>query len=224
MTVRLNFRYDMELALDTALKIIAASAAISAALVTGVFAVIGHRIKAEYDRQIETHKAKLKAQGDLTIEQLKSTLAIAAAQQNAMFGGLIQRRFEAIAKVHGHLLRLKDAVEQLVAMFKPTGTDPEKEYSDVHSTHEAFKNAYCDNAIFLTDSTCAKIRVVEDHLRAAAMYYTYKRQLQAGDARPGRPDFGEKALEILKQDTALALAELEAEYRQLMSAEQKSQL
>jgi hypothetical protein len=66
------------------------------ALRTWISERIKGSIKAEYDEKLETHKAQLKAQSDVEIEQLKSRLSVAAAQQQVRFSRLHEKRAEVI--------------------------------------------------------------------------------------------------------------------------------
>src|ERR1700733_2363475 len=50
------------------------------------------RIKSEYDEKLETHKAQLKAHGDVEIERLKSQLSVAAAERQLQFANLHEKR------------------------------------------------------------------------------------------------------------------------------------
>jgi hypothetical protein len=59
------------------------------------------QLQADAALKLETYRATLKGQGDAELEKLCVSLAIAAAARNAQYGGLVERRFEAIAAVHG---------------------------------------------------------------------------------------------------------------------------
>jgi LPS O-antigen subunit length determinant protein (WzzB/FepE family) len=68
-------------------------------------------IKHEYDVRLESHRAQLKAEQDVELERLKSSLSIAAAERNVAFSRLNERRVEVIAAIYAKLQRLYSAVE-----------------------------------------------------------------------------------------------------------------
>ena len=64
-------------------------------------------VKHAYDKELETHKANLKCEYDIQIEQLKAQLQIA----NVRFSHIYVKQAEAIAATYEKLLPLLDAVE-----------------------------------------------------------------------------------------------------------------
>ncbi|MCA7965700.1 hypothetical protein LGM54_22280 [Burkholderia cenocepacia] len=120
------------------------------------------QLQADAALKLETYKATLKGRGDAELEKLRASLAIAAAQQNAQYGGLVERRFEAIATVHGLLLRFHQAVHQ---MIQPTlfvaGPSNEERSEAVHQASVEFENAYPKKKIFLPKALSDQI----DHIR-----------------------------------------------------------
>ena len=64
-------------------------------------------IKSEYDQKLETHKAQLKAQSDVEIEQLKSRLNRTALEHQVRFTNLDEKRAEVIAETYSLLRALR---------------------------------------------------------------------------------------------------------------------
>ena len=85
------------------------------------------QLKAEYDHLLETHKIQLKAQADLELEQLKSLLSVSAAEQNATFSRLHERRVDVIAKTYGLLRRLHTSIAEYTTPFEMGGGMPRQE-------------------------------------------------------------------------------------------------
>ena len=79
------------------------------------------QLKGEYDQKLETHKAQLKAQGDVEVEKLKSELSIAAAQRQALFSNLHQRRAEVITEIYALLKEAISALADYTKAFEPVG-------------------------------------------------------------------------------------------------------
>lgn len=217
--------------IDDFIKVAAAAAVLAGAvvaLVSGVLQVwlkgrsdanletVKAYLKAETDRAIEDHKAALKAQGDAATEHIKSTLAVAASRANAQFSSLNQRRFDAIAAVHGSLNQLKLAVEVYTAPFKFVGNDDDKLWREASDARLKFLDAYSKYAIFLTKSSCEKVDAVEHHLRAATNLYAYGVHMASKAASGVHPGAGEEVYKKVQVDAKAALAELEDEFRTLM--------
>ncbi|WP_406867108.1 hypothetical protein [Paraburkholderia fungorum] len=170
------------------------------------------QLKAEADTQLESHKATLKARGDVELEKLRSALAISAAVQSTKYGGLVQRRFDAIAAIHGQLLRFHQAVQQLVQAIEFSG-GPSKEdrARAVADAFEAFDAAYLPQRIFLTQSTSERIDQIRQSLVSSANLFNLVISRQQNMA--------EKWIEIeqrVSKEVALAMAELERDLRALM--------
>lgn len=88
---------------------------------------IRNQIKAEYDSQLETHKAKLKSESDVEIEKLKSQLSIAAAEHQFRFSRLHEKRADTIAEVYAALRDALFAMSNYVKLYEPGGDVPRRE-------------------------------------------------------------------------------------------------
>ncbi|GAB6847582.1 hypothetical protein [Paraburkholderia kururiensis] len=173
------------------------------------------QLQADAALKLETHKATVKAQGDVELEKLRASLAIAAAAHNAQYGGLVERRFDAIASVHGMLLRFHQAVHQMVQPNLFVAGPPNEERSDaVYKASVDFENAYPDKKIFLPKSLSDQI----DHIRQSLVSNANVYQMLVVP----KQDY-ERHLEIyLKVNNELptTIAALESELRALMGDEQ----
>ena len=131
------------------------------------------QLQADAALKLETYKATLKGQGDVELEKLRASLAIAAAQRNAQYGSLVERRFEAIARVHGLLLRFHQAVHQMVQPTLFAGGRPTKEElsETAYQAGAAFENAYPDNKIFLPSALSDQIDQIRQSLVSNANLY-----------------------------------------------------
>jgi hypothetical protein len=124
--------------------------------------ILKAKLQSDAALSLESYKATLKGQGDVELEKLRASLAVIAAGQNAQYGGLVERRFDAVASIHGLLLRFHQAVYQLVqpSLFvRGPGNDELSEA--VNKASVDFENAYPDKKTFLLKSLSDQI----DHIR-----------------------------------------------------------
>lgn len=169
------------------------------------------QLQADAALKLETYKATLKERGDAELEKLRASLAIAAAQRNAQYGGLVERRFEAISLVHGLLLRFHQAVYQLV---QPTlfvsGPSGEKCAEAVYHASVEFEATYPHKKIFLPKSLSDQI----DHIRQSLVSNANVFQMLVVP----KQDY-ERHLEVyvkVSEELPKTIAALEAELRALM--------
>lgn len=177
-------------------------------------ATLKAQLQADANLKLETYRATLKGQGDAELEKLRGSLAIAAAQRNAQYGGLVERRFEAIASVHGLLLRFHQAVQQMVQpdLFA-RGPSNEERSEAVYQASVAFESAYPEKKIFLPKSLSDRI----DHIRQSLVSNANVYQKLVVP----RQDH-ERHLEVyvkVSDDLPKTIAALETELRALMGDE-----
>ncbi|HKR47361.1 MAG TPA: hypothetical protein VJU59_48160 [Paraburkholderia sp.] len=172
------------------------------------------QLQADAALKLETYKATLKVQGDTELAKLRASLEIAAALRNAQYGGLVERRFEAIASVHGLLLRFHRAVHEMVQpnLFA-RGPSNEERSEAVYRTSVEFENAYPDKKIFLPKSLSDQI----DHIRQSLVSNANLYQMLVVP----KQDY-ERHLEVyvkVSDELPRTIAALEAELRSLMGDE-----
>lgn len=172
------------------------------------------QLQADAALKLETYKATLKGRGDAEIEKLRASLAIAAAQRNTQYGGLVERRFEAIASVHGLLLRFHQAVHQLVqpALFVTEPSNDERSEA-VYQASVEFENAYPKNKIFLPKALSDQI----DHIRQSLVSNANVYQMLVVPKKDHQ-----RHLEVytkVSDELPKTIAALEAELRALMGDE-----
>lgn len=194
------------------------SVVLSGAVVWLLRTWIGERmrnaIQTEYAEKLESHKALLRARGDVELEKLRSTLAIAAAERNVTVTSLVQRRFDAIAAIHGPLLNFYQAVADLVEPMRLRGTATTEERGEaVVNAWRDFNSAARHQTIFLTAETALMIDQIRQLLVSNANLFN----MVVADER--NPHSTAKWIEVHKsvsEDVRGAITKLEAELRALM--------
>ncbi|WP_394475088.1 hypothetical protein [Ralstonia mannitolilytica] len=194
------------------------SVVLSGALVWLLRIWIGERVRgaiqAEYAEKLESLKAALKAQGDVELEKLRSTLAIAAVERNALTNSLVQRRFDAIAAVHGPLLHFYRAVADLVDPVRLAGgpTDAERQKA-VLDAWKSFNQAFLEQTIFLTAGTASMIAEIRQLLVSNANLFN---MVVSNERSPDRTAKWIEVHESVSGKVRKAISTLEAELRGLM--------
>lgn len=114
--------------LTTIISSVTFSSAASVAIIFLAKNLITERLKAaikdEYDHKLENHKAQLKAVNDVSVEQLKSRLQLAAAERSIRLTRVYERVVDAILGTYKHLIEVRDAVDAYTTIITYTGTPP----------------------------------------------------------------------------------------------------
>ena len=81
-------------------------------------------IKSEYDQKLETHKAQLKAQSDVSLEEFKSKLQVAASERNIRLTRVFEDTVDTISGTYSRLLAFHDAVGHYTSIVEWQSTPP----------------------------------------------------------------------------------------------------
>lgn len=145
-------------------------------------------VKSEYDEKLESHKAQLaaanskeleilkaqlKGHSDAELEHFKSKLQVQALQQSTRFAKLHERRLEAIAQVHEHLL----AVQEDLSFYIDTsgiagGPSRDEKLQKLGKTYERFRDCYRKGHIFLPRDVVQLVGQIESEFRRISNQYT----------------------------------------------------
>jgi hypothetical protein len=197
------------------------SGLVSSAIVFTARTWIGERIKAginhKYAGELERLKSALESEAKIELAQLGARLQMAAAEQQARSGSLIQRRFDAIAAVHGDLLKFYEAVQQMVQpnLF---GHGPSREQASeaTYKTNMAFEKSYMAQKIFFPKALADRIDGIRKALVSNANVFQY---LVAGQSNANPAMSNERWMDVyqkLNQEVPVAITALEDELRALM--------
>lgn len=177
------------------------------------------QIKGEYDEKLETHKAQLKAQADVEIEKLKSELSVAAAQRQALFSNLHERRAEVITEVYASLKGAISALADYTKAFEPAGgTSREERRKTVVEAANAFAKLYDKKKIFIPEGAAKKLDEMNLELKQAFLQFAYGIDLMPdydSDRSQKWLEIGEKVEKLSK----IAIGELERDFRMLLGDE-----
>ena len=211
----------MNVTLNSALELLAAAGITSAAVSAFVLWIskewltekIRARIKSEYEEKLETHKAQLRAHGDVEIERLKSQLSMAAAERQFQFAKLHERRGEVIAATYAALADLLVALGEYVKMFEPAGgTSREERRKAVGEAGVKFGDLFRTTKIFLPKATASQVQKIYREIRDAHIDFMFA-------VEAGQKNDVKTWLEVHKRVEQLgkvAMEELEDDLRRLL--------
>lgn len=171
-------------------------------------------IKSEYDQKLETHKAELKAESDVAIENLKSRLRITATEHQVRFSKLHETRAQIIAETYALLRDLYEKVADYVKIFEPAGDRTKEERRrNVISALNALRAYYPQKQIFLPKKTAVNIRNIDSELVQAINQFVYGVELSKRDEST---QIWAEVFERVNGKINTAIVELEDEFRELL--------
>ena len=176
-------------------------------------------IKAEYDIKLESHKALLKAESEVELERLKSSLNILANQKSVTFSQLQIRRAKVVANTYAKLKRLHDSVANYIKPFEMSGdlSREERRNNVIEASHN-FTPYYSQNQIFLTKPVAQAVDEVNKELISITNTFIYIIDLAE------TPDVKQWTivLEKFERVTKKAVDSLEEQLRELLGDESQN--
>jgi len=174
-------------------------------------------IKNEYDEKLETHKSQLKAQTDIEVEKLKSSLSITASEQGVKFSTLHNDRAKVIADTYAFLKDVYLTMQDYVKIFEPVGDKPREERREIAvESHSKFRDYYTKKLIYLPKTTADKLENINNELVKTFSQFSFSVDFQKG---AGDSNKWVEVFEKMNGEIQDALKELEDEFRILLGDE-----
>ena len=175
-------------------------------------------IKSEYDQKLETHKSQLKAQTDVEIEKLKSSLSIAAAERHVKFSKLHEDRAKFIADAYALLKDVYLTFQDYIKIFEPAGDKPREERRKIAlDAHSALREYYPRKIIYIPKDTADKLEAIDMELVKTFNEFSYTVDFQKQDTVDAMKWY--KIFEKMRDEMKQALNDLEDEFRKLLGDE-----
>lgn len=169
------------------------------------------QLKASNDAEIETLKVRLKAEADIQQEKLKSQLQIVAAQENATFIRLHERRVDAIEHVFNSLLVVRDAVGRYINAYQPAGAPSDNENLKlVQAAYDEFKPSFVKNQIFLPRHIAAAVSDIDQTFLNITNQFTL---IVKANTQISNTDLWIKLIERFQTEVTQALESLNEDMR-----------
>ena len=195
------------------------SAALTGTLLWLTKTWIGERvkndIKYQYDQKLESHKAQLKADQEVAIENCRADLRIAAFEHETRFAELHAKRAEIVAETYARLQDLVYLVADYVKIVE-TSADPPHEERRIKANDalKEFGDYYRPKRIYLPGDTEKRIDDFVAGLYQVAR--SFARGVEGGlDEKTGRDSWGD-ADEWMESKAKPLFADLKNEFRQLL--------
>lgn len=172
-------------------------------------------IKYDYDQRLEAFKSLLKESGDRELERQKHSLALESNRINVQFARLQEKRASVIAEVYSALVDTYDALKIYAAAFEPVGGPSKQErFQALADNHRNFRSSFYKNRIYFPSSISERLDAINEEILGAGNTFRFAVELQQGHAE--KTDAWMKVFNKIHGPIALALRELESEFRVLM--------
>lgn len=224
------------------LQTILSSMALSGALVWILRNMISTRlkyaIKAEYDRDLEIHKAQLKASSDLEIEklrldlaekleshkaqlkfdsdilveQLKAKLQITAHERNTQYSKVFDKTLDVIAEVSALLHTYLEAVAYYTSVWNNVpGPDMDDRRAKAGGAYAAFLKFYRPRRLFIPKGTAAQIDAFHGKLHSISVDFMVG--VDQGPRNAAHIDTWGKAYDFVSKEIPVLIELLEDDFR-----------
>jgi hypothetical protein len=207
----------------------AVSAVLTGALIWLSKTWIGERmknaIKHEYDEKLETHKAQLKAQSEVSVERLKSQLQIASAERNVRFSRIFERTAVTVAATYEKLLAFHDAIADYTSIVEWQSMPSKEERRKIMvDRRRDFLAYFRPNHLYLPKETAKQIQDFSAKLHSAAIDFMFGVE-QGGDLRSQDPDRDTwiKVHQFISDEVPPLLELLEDDFRRILGLMDDSQ-
>ncbi|WP_179153004.1 hypothetical protein [Chromohalobacter israelensis] len=177
-------------------------------------------IENRLNREIEAYKARLKAESDTEIENLKSRLQVAAKEREIAVSWLHQKRATAIESLYSSLADLQHAARVVLDTLSPRNPADIRKFSSdaVKKLHQTY-GAYLKAKIFLSPLTCEKIEKVLRGIQGSVVMYDLYLGNYDDHELNTLTDVKDIAWKDIQAVVPAALEELESEFRLVLGVE-----
>ena len=211
----------------TILSSLLASGLLSAALLWLTKNWISERlknaIKHEYDEKLETHKAQLKSQSDVSIERLKSQLQVTAAERNVRYSKIFESTAETVAETFKRLLAFQDAVGSYTNPMTWEGEPNKAEKRKIAGEkYKEFLDYYRPNCFFLPKETERRIDEFHSKLHSVAVEFMWGVE-QGMDKSDPEKNTWIKAMDFMGKEVPPLLNLLKDDLRKILGTLQEEQ-
>ena len=201
---------------------VGSTAAGGTVLVSAAAWLIRTALTEKLTREAEVFKARLTADADIEIEQLKSSLEKTAFEHQVRYSKLHEKRAEVIAELYK---RLVDAFwnGQRFVLTSENNPRPEQaeEYAKARQHIQEFVNFFEIHQIYLPTRACAVVEKFVSPLRRAVVSAGSYSSIKYPTERTSRQiqDAFTKAYEAFDTDIPAARAALESEFRVMLGVD-----
>ena len=170
----------------------------------------------KFARDAEEFKTQLKAEADIEIERLKSSLQMTAVEHQVRFSRLHGRRAEVIAELYKCLVDVFWAGQQFVLTgASPAEQGQREEYNKTIEIIRAFALFVDAHRIYLPEQICALLEEFLDEMKRAVIPIGHYGG-QTDKAHTQRHEAVMKAFQAFEKEIPAARKALESEFRTIL--------
>lgn len=125
-------------------------------------------------KDIETYKIKIKAESDISQEQLKNSLKLIAVEHEIRFKRLHEKRAEVLDELYAHLAEAVYLTRSFVSIMEWVGDKSKQDkYLEAMQKIVEFYRYFDRHRIYLTDEQCELIDAFVDRLREPSIEFSF---------------------------------------------------
>lgn len=134
---------------------------------------ISQRIKNEYDMKLETHKAELKAQNEVEIERLRSSLTAMANEKQVRFSSFHEKLKEIVPETYARIQRHRHAVHEYTkSVLSETDPPLADRRRELDERRKEFWDYFLPNQLYFREDLSQEIRALCDlSLKAGKVFW-----------------------------------------------------
>jgi hypothetical protein len=179
-------------------------------------------------RDVESFKARLKADADIETEKLKSSLQMVAYEHQVRFSNLHAKRAEVIADIYSQMVDVEQHGQRFVyaEVFNET-QDRQRAYSETSRRLVEFYFFLEKRRIYLPETVCTMMKKFVDTIRKNVIRTNIYEPIE----QPLNPKVLEEKIKVIQEASdafegtiPAARAALEDEFRRLLGVEQEAKV
>lgn len=196
--------------LEQMLTLLGGTVAAIAALAWLVKSLMTHLL----DKDVEQHKALLRAKTDAELEKLRAVLERESLEHEVKFRRLDEQVAEHLGEIYAKLFKLYESASKYVAIMEHSG-EPSKEekFKTVVEANREFWDYFLPNRLYVPQRLFKRIRTVADGLANVVGDFTRGRVREEQGRRLPEEDYWEKAYETFEKEVTPLFTDLVAEFQ-----------
>jgi len=179
-------------------------------------------VKHEYDERLESHKAQLKANYDVSIARLNFQFTQTTIEHQVRFAGLYAKRADVISHAYSLLVKAHREAHYFASPIQYSGgAEVENQYVATLNALSAFFDYFDENQLWLPTSVCKKITPIVDEMHSKIVMYGVYRKMSAegmsADTQKNKDEAWQATWKFFREEMPVARTMLEDELRSLLA-------
>ncbi len=165
-------------------------------------------------KDVEQHKALLRAQTDAELEKLRAVLERESLEHEIKFRRIDDRVAEHLGEIYARLFRLYESASKYVAILEHSGEPSKEEKFDiVVEANREFWDYFLPNRLYVTPTLFKRIRAVADGLDKVVGIFARGRVREEQGRRLPDEDYWMNAYSTFEKDVTPLFTDLVLEFQ-----------